>query len=286
MDHQEYLHETYFGGEAMDASEFERMAALFAGVELFVDVGASHGVYTYHATQHLVGGRIVAIEADPERFAILEANAEKWRSDSAAAIECTFAAATDDEDLADGPTATFFTTGTQISGGLFPVDERSDAYAPIEVPRIRLDDIADTGVKTLVKIDVEGGELRVLKGSRALIDSGNASFFVELSWWGDRDRKTSVFTTLRHIYSAGLGIERRLRSDYLLTPEPDAKQRLLQVAKVVPALLPRYLFATFAPFPLRRRMIRKQNAQRLARVYEAAGESVPDESTVGEPPAR
>lgn len=270
MDHQEYLHETYFGGEAMDASEFDRMAELFSGVELFVDVGASHGVYTYHATRHLQGGQIIAIEADPERFAILETNAEKWAGESNASIECTFAAATDDEDLADGPTATFFTTGTQISGGLFPVDERSDEYAPIEVPRIRLDDLVDTDAKVLVKIDVEGGELRVLKGSKALIEAGNTAFFVELSWWGDRDRKTSVFTTLRYIHGAGLGIERRLRSDYLLTPEPDSKQRLLQMAKVVPALLPRYLFATFAPFPLRRRVIRRQNEQRLARIRGAA----------------
>lgn len=271
MDHQEYLHWTYFGDEAMDASEFDRMAELFDGVEYFLDIGASHGVYTFQAFQHMTAGHILAVEADPERFAILEKNVAEWSAAAAAdgrsvSCQCMMAAVTDAEDLADGPTATFFTTGTQISGGLFPVGERSDDYAPIEVPRISLDDHVREGETTLVKIDVEGGELRVLKGAAQMTASGDATFFVELSWWGDRDRGTSVLTTLRHLDRVGLGIERRLRSDYLLYPEPDRNTRLKQLAKVVPPLLPRYLFASFAPFSLRKAYIRRQNEQRLARM--------------------
>ena len=280
VNHQEYLHWTYFGDKAMDGDEFDRLGQLFKGVERFIDVGASHGVYTYYATQHLTAGRVVAIEADPERFAILENNVAQWNETTPVEIRCMMAAVTDAKDLAKGPTTTFFTTGTQISGGLFPVGERSDDYVPIEVSQIQLDDFADDAVPTLVKIDVEGGELRVLQGAPRLIAAGHTAFFVELSWWGDRDRKTSVFTTLRHIYKSGLGIERRLRSDYLLTPEPDQKRRLLQMLKVVPPLFPRYVFAAVVPFSLRRRLIRRQNEKRLARM---AGSDTASDASSGTP---
>lgn len=269
MDYQRYLHWTYFGDHAMDAEEFERMGRLFEGVDLFVDVGASHGVYTFHALQHVGDGAVVAIEADPTRFAILESNVAEWSATSDVDVTCLNAAASDDDDLAAGPSITFWTTDTQISGGLFPVAERSDEYAPIEVPLLRLDDVvaahADERARVLVKIDVEGGELRVLRGARSLIASGRATFFVELSWWGDRDRGTSIWSTLRFAWRSGLGIERRLRSDYLLALEPDGRTRLRQYLRVVPPLLPRWVFGRLAPRPLRTRLIRRQNEARLAR---------------------
>jgi FkbM family methyltransferase len=266
MDYQQYLDWTYFGEGGLDAAEFERMGQLFADVDTFLDVGASHGVYTFHALQHMQRGRIIAIEADPERFAILQANVAKWlaESDSSIEVECMNAAASDDLDLAESPTVTFFTTGTQISGGLFPVDERSDEYAPIEIPLVKLDEFFVEGESVLVKIDVEGGELRVLRGAQQLIRSGRTRFFVELSWWGDRGRKTSVMTSLRFIWKAGLGIEKRLRSDYLLFSEPSGWRRSFQTARVLPALLPRYVFSTFVPSKMRTAYIRRQNEQRIS----------------------
>ena len=269
FDYQQYLHWTYFDGKAMDAEEFERLSTLLDGVEVFIDIGASHGVYTKHALDHLTDADIVAVEADPERFEILQRNVAAWTADpdSNAAtnrVRCISAAVTDAQDLAAGPTATFFTTGTQISGGLFAVGERSDDYAPIEVERVKLDDLWQPGKKTFVKVDVEGGELRVLRGAERMLASGDAVFFVELSWWGDRERGTSAITTLRHLHRQGLGIERRLRSDYLIFAEPSRLRRLTQLARCLPPLLPRWLFATFAPFRLRRAYIRRQNRQRLA----------------------
>ncbi|MCD9623384.1 FkbM family methyltransferase [Rhabdothermincola salaria] len=265
IDYQEYLAWTYFGEGGLDASEFERFGALLDGVDTFIDVGASHGVYTFHALRHMATGRIIAIEADPARFALLQKNVAEWTTDTDVEVECRFAAVSDDEDLRDGPTVEFYTTGTQISGGLFPVEERSNEYAPVEVPLIKLDDLLDADHRYLVKIDVEGGELRVLKGAREMIRSGAATFFVELSWWGDRDRGTSVLTSIRFIHRQGLGIRRRLRSDYLLFPEPSRLRAIGQTARVVPPLLPRYLFTTLVPARLRRAYIRRQNRQRLSR---------------------
>ena len=276
MDFQQYLDWTYFGDEKFDAVEFARLGELFEGVDTFIDVGASHGVYTFHALRYMNQGRIIAIEADPERFAVLKANVAKWSSTSNATVECLMAAASDDLDIQENPTATFFTTGTQISGGLFPVSERSDDYAPIEVPCVKLDAFLVADESVLVKIDVEGAELRVLKGSAGLIRSGKTRFFVEISWWGDRGRKTSLLSTLRFVFQSKLGIERRLRSDYLLFPEPSGLRRSLQVTRVLLALLPRYAFNAFVPSSTREVLIRRQNERRLARAprsNRAPGES-------------
>ena len=264
MDHQDYLDWTYFGDGRFDKDEFERLQRLFSGIDVFIDVGASHGVYTYHALQHMKSGTVIAVEADPERFAILEENTRQWSKGSEVEVQCLMAAVSDEEDTRGGGTMTFYTTGTQISGGLFPVGERSDEYEPIEVSIVTLDEIAPEEGRILVKVDVEGGELRVLRGAEDLIQSGRADFFVEISGWGDRDRGTSVMSTLGFVRSSGLGIERRLRSDYLLSSEPSERERWKQQMKVMPALLPRYVFGKLAPYSLRRRMIRRQNEKRLA----------------------
>ena len=95
-DHQEYLAWTYFGEEAFDREEFERFAKTIEGTTRFIDVGASHGVYTYHANKILQNAEIIAIEADPERFQILKENAAKWSAESTNDIRCIHGAASDE----------------------------------------------------------------------------------------------------------------------------------------------------------------------------------------------
>ena len=157
--YQDYLAWTYFGDDAMDSEEFTRMPELLDGVTRYIDVGASHGVYTYHANRILNDSDIIAIEADPERFAILKKNAEKWSLESTNRIECIHAAASAEDERRETSEITFYTTGTQISGGLFSVTERSDDYAPIKVPLVCVDDFFDENATTFVKIDVEGFEV-------------------------------------------------------------------------------------------------------------------------------
>jgi predicted RNA methylase len=75
QSYQDYLAWTYFGKDAFDKEEFARFEETLRGTTRFIDVGASHGVYTYHANQILKNAEIIAIEADPERFRILSENA-------------------------------------------------------------------------------------------------------------------------------------------------------------------------------------------------------------------
>ena len=265
MDFQEYLAQTYFSEDALDAHEYGNFKELLHQVEQFIDVGASHGVYTKLALEAMEDGRIISIEADPTRFAVLENNIHEWAESYSITPELMMSAASDAKDIDTNSHILFYVTDTQISGSFFPVDERSDDYRPIEVPIIMIDQIADLDKKTLIKIDVEGAELRVLNGCTRLIEQHNSEFFVELSWWGDRERGSSPFSVLRFAWGHGMRVDRRLRSDYLLRKETNFVRRLISILKCCPPLLPRFIFTKFVPKPLRMTIIRRQNDRRLSR---------------------
>ncbi len=269
-DYQAYLAWTYFGKNAYDTHEFQKFAALLEGVKRFIDVGASHGIYTYHANKILTDADIYAIEADPERFAFLSKNAEKWAAESSNRIHCIHAASSDEADRSQSKEVTFFTTGTQISGGLFGVPERADEYTECTLPLVTVDDFFDASQKTFVKIDVEGAELRVLKGAARHFAERKAVFFTEIAWWGDRDRGTSALDVLRFCLKSGMRVDRRLRSDYLLQHEPSSLRRLMSVANSLRPLLVRVIWNTFVPLGVRRWRERRDIARRLAR-YKTAG---------------
>ena len=148
----DHLYSTYFGERQHEREEIENLPNLLRDCRLFIDVGASLGMYTYYANKQLSGAKIIAVEADPDRYEELKKNCAKWEAEGNNTIIAVHAALGDEHG-----TIEFFKTGTQISGGFFPVGERSSAYFPVEVKQALLDDFFTEEVPTLVKIDVEGG---------------------------------------------------------------------------------------------------------------------------------
>lgn len=180
------LEQHYFGPEMRERAEIERLPRILEGVQTFVDVGAALGQYTYFANKIMSGGRIYAIEADPVRYARLAELCGKWEMSSNNKIVALHKAVSDTNEPIP-----FFVSDEDRSGGLFPVEglqgmgEGQFEWREIQVEATTLDAMFSGGPPDMVKVDVEGGEYRVLSGSTNILAQGNTRFIVEVHPWGD-----------------------------------------------------------------------------------------------------
>jgi FkbM family methyltransferase len=244
----DHLYSTYFGEHQHEREEVEHFPKLLTGCDIFIDVGASLGMYTYYANKALTHAKIIAVEADPDRFEELKKNCEKWQAESTNQLVAVHAALGDSRDPVE-----FFKTGTQISGGFFPVGERATNFVRVEVPQALLDDFYEEGRQTLVKIDVEGAEYRVLKGASKHFRAGTTRFLIEFHWWGDRERHTTSIDVLRFLYSQGFAIEKTVRvhtSNYHVWPAAGAKS-LRGYLRVAPLLAAKTFYGKYVPRKVR-----------------------------------
>jgi FkbM family methyltransferase len=136
----------------------------------FVDVGANWGYFTLMMAEH-VGptGRVVAVEADPRIFAILERNVAL---NDLPQVRLVHAAAAAESGLLslNGFDENEDNWGTsRIAGGSGPAD------GSYEVTALSLDELLhESGVSTvdLIKIDIEGAEALALAGMSAGLRRG------------------------------------------------------------------------------------------------------------------
>ena len=246
----EYLYRSYFGAQPMEIEELEQLPELLKDMEVFIDVGASLGQYTYFANKAMSNGRIIAFEADPERYVELEKNCEKWQAEGSNKITVINAAVGDSHDPIE-----FYVTGSQVSGGFFPVPERSDLYHPISMQQVTLSDYYEEGVPTFIKIDVEGAEFRVIRGAERNIAGGTTHFLLEMAWWGDREEKTTNRELLLFLEAHRLKIRKlakRHTSNYLLTPAPKGESVRGGYIRVKPLLLSKAIYGKYVPPSVRK----------------------------------
>jgi len=189
--------ETVFGGRMeLDTSDFiQRFLYLFRVWEpsltafisrrldegdAFLDVGANLGYYTLLASSR-VGprGAVVAVEASPEIFALLEANLARNDVSNVRPLNVAAGAEEGVLPLFSGPDDNLAETTTLPESGFEPVcDVRSspldDVLRPDEAARLRL-----------VKMDVEGAEYDALRGMQRLLEGGrrDLELIVEVNRW-------------------------------------------------------------------------------------------------------
>lgn len=244
-----HLYKTYFGEFQHEREEIENLPNLLIDCDIFVDVGASLGMFTYYANKILQNASIIAIEADPDRYKELNKNCAKWEKEGSNTITAINTILGEYKGL-----TTFYKTGTNISGGLFPVGERSDAYMPIKVPQTILDEYYEARKQILVKIDVEGAEYRVMQGATKHIDSKNTNFLIEMHWWGDRERGTTSLDLLKFLYSKTMSITKTVKvhtSNYLFQPAEDGEVLLPSYIKCALLLAAKTIYGRYVPISIR-----------------------------------
>jgi len=141
--------------------------------DTFIDVGANIGVHVARAAQ-LVGssGRVIAVEPNTENCRLLLLTIQKNSFHNVTLIPSA---------LSDTGDWTWFGTHIGSNGGALPFNSETltEGFGFI-VPIRRLDDIAPSGT-TVIKIDVEGAEVSVLKSGLQTIQRDRPSVIMEFS---------------------------------------------------------------------------------------------------------
>lgn len=147
--------------------------------DVFVDVGAHFGFYTLLGAL-LCGeqGKVLALEASPLSFGLLENNVRLLPQ-----VRAMHLAAADQEgQLAFYEFPTLFSEYNSSNLNQYDDSEWRPAVQPrrVQVPAQRLDTLLAEIARhpKIIKIDVEGGELEVLRGLSGLLSGGDVPMLV------------------------------------------------------------------------------------------------------------
>ena len=166
--------------------------------DLVVDGGANIGYMTsVLAIRVGKSGRVLSFEPHPEIFSQLKRNVALWsRGGVAERVELFQTALGDTEGFACLRTPTFFSTNTGTS---WVEHNASDSNAETtKVPVTTLDRVIPNGQTVgVVKLDVEGFELSVLKGMKNLLASRKVRYLIF--------EEANSFPAPTHKFLSGLG---------------------------------------------------------------------------------
>jgi FkbM family methyltransferase len=193
---QHELRRVYFSWEIRrrrfmtDEKEFALLDSFLRPGDWALDIGANVGHYTLRMAE-LVGreGRVVAVEPVPDTFALLAANARLFRYENVSLLNIA----------ASDRVASMSIEIPQFAGGLTNYYQARLASSEdgLRVLTLPIDSLALPAVR-LVKIDVEGHELPVLRGMRALLERDHPALIVE----------TGLQQTLDLLGDLGYAVER------------------------------------------------------------------------------
>jgi FkbM family methyltransferase len=156
---------------ASESVSMRLFCALIRDAKTILDVGANVGIYTYLAASRMPFTRILSYEPTPALAALITRNLERngWAH---AEVRCAGVSAAESS-------MTFYVRGNDVESTFEPalVTSWPDVQQQIDVPVVALDDIFDreqiVAARAVLKIDVEGHEMRVLDGfERTLRRSG------------------------------------------------------------------------------------------------------------------
>ncbi len=143
--------------------------------DVFYDIGASYGFFTLLAQEFITTGEIHSFEPNPAIFELLRINADIKNFPNTYLNGIAISDKKDIVEFYDRQSTGYSFTSTLIKKA------NLDDYNLIKVKSERIDDyILNHKPPTIVKIDVEGAEEMVLKGSLNLIKNYNPLFIIEI----------------------------------------------------------------------------------------------------------
>jgi FkbM family methyltransferase len=144
--------------------------------DTFIDVGANRGIHTMFASRYLTSGRVVSFEPNPRTFRILEAHL---------AMNGLKNCEVHNMGLSDeNQTLSLNLFSDDAPSGCSFIDKGQNAVMErFEVPVRRLDEVLGSkGLKgrTLIKIDTEGFDHRVVRGIGKLLEHRELAILTEV----------------------------------------------------------------------------------------------------------
>lgn len=163
------------------AFEWEEREWLFTHLkadDVFFDIGANIGLFTVLAAEKCSNGRVVAFEPTKDTYALLDENVQL--NNSPKNIQLINAAASDTNGTQD----IFVLTDGRDAWNSMAVKPEEGHYRVDQIATVNVDELVDTKqipVPTVIKIDVEGWELHVLRGLQKTIAAHKPTMLIEFT---------------------------------------------------------------------------------------------------------
>lgn len=144
--------------------------------ECFIDVGANLGYYTLLASKLMPNGVIYTFEMDKSNYTLLEKNLKLNKCNNVRGYHAA---------LSDSLGIVSYIGDSKHPNPMFSlsVDEsKAKSEKVISVQAITIDNFLEDkkSIPDVIKIDVEGAEMKVIRGMQNLLEKSNLKLFVEI----------------------------------------------------------------------------------------------------------
>ena len=176
----------------IEAGPINRLQDFVVPGTVVFDVGANVGFFSRRFAEWVGDGEVIAIEPEDRNYEMLISMLQREHlTDRVRALKAVAAAAPGRMLLEVNP--------------LHPADHKiSRSDEGVAVNALALDDLVQASDKvSLIKIDVQGAEMLVLKGAASMLKKNHPALFVELHEEGLKEFGTSVSAILEHLTQVG-----------------------------------------------------------------------------------
>jgi FkbM family methyltransferase len=169
------------------------------------DVGANQGIYTLFFAPAVPLGHVYAFEPDPSLFASLKGNVSRNGANNVTLFNAA---------AASKPAKLLLRPGRLNRGDNQIISSQTPGADTVAVDAISLDEVIPQLKLDLLKIDVQGFEVEVLRGAEKLLEA-NPPLLILLEFWpyGLRNAGSNPEELLDMLLKAGFSVFRYVDTD-------------------------------------------------------------------------